>query len=171
MRRTLVRTLFPLLLCALPPAAGFVVWRAIPEKARDFYADHISSMDVVILALGAFLFVLQMLLSWQALHWRGTRFDERPDPWLNRLGQAAEWFPLLGLIGTVAAILQTFSSIEGRVPQERIIQLYAPAITATGSGLFMALFNIIPLWVVMMGRDLILAAGGGERPVPKEVTS
>jgi hypothetical protein len=79
-RRTLVRTLFPLLLCALSPAAGFVVWRAIPEKAWEFYAAHISSMDAVILGLGGFLFALQMLLSWQALHWRGTRFDERPDP-------------------------------------------------------------------------------------------
>jgi biopolymer transport protein ExbB/TolQ len=113
---------------------------------------------------------MQMALSWKALHWRGTRFDERFDSWLNRLGQAAEWFPLLGLLGTVAAILQTFSSPEiaaGARP-EKIIFLYAPAITATGSGLFMALFNIVPLWVVMMGRDLILAAGGGERPLPEE---
>ena len=52
------------------------------------------------------------------------------------LAQAAEWFPLLGLIGTVAAILQTFSSItpgSQPTPQD-IIKKYAPAITATGSG-------------------------------------
>jgi hypothetical protein len=153
----------------VPPAAGFVVWRAIPRPAWEFYVEKLSSMDAVILVFGFSLFLLQMMLSWKALHWRGTRFDERFDSWLNRLGQAAEWFPLLGLLGTVAAILQTFSSITGRVPPEEIIQKYAPAITATGSGLFMALFNIIPLWVVMMGRDLILAAGGGERPASEEV--
>jgi hypothetical protein len=34
-------------------------------------------------------------------------------------------------------------------------------ITATGSGLFMALFNIMPAWVVLIGRGLILALGGG----------
>ena len=34
-------------------------------------------------------------------------------------------------------------------------------ITATGSGLFMALVNILPSWVVLLGRDLILALSGG----------
>lgn len=38
-----------------------------------------------------------------------------------------------------------------------IIQRYAPAITATGSGLFMALLNILPTWVVTAGRQLILS--------------
>ena len=30
-----------------------------------------------------------------------------------------------------------------------------PALTATGCGLFMALINILPLWITMIGRDLI----------------
>src|SRR5262245_14158064 len=122
-------------------------------------------MDVLILSLGAGLFVAQMLLSWRALHWRGTSFDERPDPWLSNLAQASEWFPLLGLLGTVAAILQTFSQITIFTPQE-IIKSYAPAITATGSGLFMALINILPSWLVPVGRDLIRALGGADTPVP-----
>jgi hypothetical protein len=71
---------------------------------------------------------------------------------------------LLGLLGTVAGILQTFSSIQGPTPPERIIMLYAPAITATGSGLFMALINILPTWVVLLGRDLIRALGGEAEP-------
>src|SRR5262249_18660293 len=77
-----------------------------------------------------------------------------------------EWFPLLGLIGTVAGILQTFSSIEGPMPPEQIIRNYAPAITATGSGLFMALINILPTWVVMVGRDLIRTLGGDAPAAP-----
>jgi hypothetical protein len=170
-RRTLVRSVFPLILCLIPPACAFVVWQAIPERAWTFYAQHISPMDVLILSLGGAMFTLQMILSWQALGWRQTGFDERPDPWLNRLGQAAEWFPLLGLLGTVTAILQTFSEFKNPQEPHKIIELYAPAITATGSGLFMALFNIIPLWVVLMGRDLILLAGGGSPPVSKEVAS
>ena len=87
----------------------------------------------------------------------------RTDPWLSRLAQSSEWFPLLGLIGTVAGILQTFSNISGETSQVRIIQLYAPAITATGSGLFMALINILPAWVVLIGRGLILSLGGEEK--------
>src|SRR5262245_35761307 len=111
-RRTLVRSVFPLILCLIPPACAFVVWQAIPERAWNFYLQHISPMDMLILGLGGSMFVLQMLLSWQALGWRETGFDERPDPWLNRFGQAAEWFPLLGLLGTVTAILQTFSEFK-----------------------------------------------------------
>jgi hypothetical protein len=62
----------------------------------------------------------------------------------------------------VAGILQTFSSITGPVEPARVISLYAPAITATGSGLFMALINILPTWIVLFGRETILALGGGE---------
>jgi biopolymer transport protein ExbB/TolQ len=112
---------------------------------------------------------VQILLNWRALHWRGRGFDERPDRWLSNLAQAAEWFPMLGLIGTVAGILQTFSHITGRVPQEEIVRQYAPAITATGSGLFMALLNIFPTWVVLIGRELILALSGGESSASGEV--
>src|SRR5262249_59836134 len=92
----------------------------------------------------------------------GGGVEERRDSWLSSLARAAEWFPLLGLIGTVAGILQTFSQVKEATPPGRIIQLYAPAITATGSGLLMALINILPTWVVLVGRDLIQALGGGE---------
>jgi len=170
-RRFLIQALFPLILCALPPAGAFVVWRAIPETAWEFYREHLSPMDTLILGLGGAQFALQILLAWLALRWRDTSFDERPDSWLTHLGQAAEWFPLLGLLGTVAAILQTFSSITGPTPPHKIIEMYAPAITATGSGLFMALFNIVPLWMVLVGRDLIRLAGGAEQPAAKEVPS
>ena len=86
----------------------------------------------------------------------------KADRWLTHLSQAAEWFPLLGLIGTVAAILQTFSSITpgaNPTPQD-IIRKYAPAITATGGGLYMAFINILPIWIVAVGRDLIRALAG-----------
>src|SRR5207249_5668217 len=119
-----------------------------------------SPMDWLILALGALLFLLQTVLAWQALRWRGEAFDDRPDRWLNALAQAAEWFPLLGLLGTVAAILQTFSSIHGSITPQEIIRKYAPAITATGSGLFMALMNILPTWIVSTGRDAIRSLAG-----------
>jgi hypothetical protein len=148
--------------------AGVLIVLALPGLARQYYLHQVfvqkSPMDWLILALGAVLFLFQMTLTWRALQWRGTRFDERPDRWLSNLAQAAEWFPLLGLLGTVAGILQTFSSITGQVAPELIIKLYAPAITATGSGLFMALINILPTWVVVVGRELILTLGGGPAP-------
>jgi hypothetical protein len=163
-RRRLIQFVLPLVFCVVPLLAATVIAVSLPPLARDFYVSRLGPFDGLILGLGGFLFFLQMLLTWRALQWRGSGFDERPDRWLSNLAQAAEWFPLLGLLGTVAGILQTFSQIEGPTAQARIIQLYAPALTATGSGLFMALINILPTWVVLLGRDLIRTLGGEAAP-------
>ena len=164
MRSLLIRTMLPFIFCLVPVLAGLLVAVAVPADAQLFYLKHLSTMDWLILTLGVVLFALQTLLAWRALRWRGTNFDEKGDRWLTNLAQAAEWFPLLGLLGTVAGILQTFSAISGPVEPARVIALYAPAITATGSGLFMALLNILPTWMVMFGRDVLLALGGGDAP-------
>jgi hypothetical protein len=170
-RRALIQVVLPVVFVLVPPLVGAVVAVAIPNAAmRDYLTRiHNSPIDWVILGFGAVLFALQTGLSWRALQWQGEGFDERPDRWLSNLAQAAEWFPLMGLLGTVAAILQTFSSITGTVTPQEIISKYAPAITATGSGLFMALVNILPTWVVGVGRDVILALGGG--PPSSDATS
>jgi hypothetical protein len=171
LRRNLIQAVLPLLFCVMPPLAGVLIAVALPTVARNFYLTHLTPLDLLILALGGILFVLQMLLAFIALQWRGPGFNERPDNWLTHLAQAAEWFPLLGLLGTVAGILQTFSSMgtSSSTPQE-IIRLYAPAITATGSGLFMALINILPTWLVLVGRDLIRTLGG-DAPQEPEATA
>ncbi len=173
MRRALIRRLLPFCFCLVPLLAALLVAAAVPPLAQNFYVQQIrhSPMDWLILGLGSTLFLVQLLLSWRALQWRGTGFDERPDRWLSNLAQAAEWFPMLGLIGTVAGIMQTFGSISGAMTPQEIIAKYAPAITATGSGLFMALFNILPAWVVLLGRDLILALSGGDVTAVREKTA
>jgi hypothetical protein len=169
-RRRLIRFLLPLVFCVLPVLAAVLIIVSLPADARDFYFQRISGqnagIDHLILGLGCTLFLVQMVFTWRALRWRGTGFDERPDRWLSNLAQAAEWFPLLGLLGTVAGIMDTFYSIKGPTEQHVIINKYAPAITATGSGLFMALLNILPTWIVMIGRDLILTLGGDAPAAP-----
>jgi hypothetical protein len=159
MRRLWIHHLLPLLFVILPALGAALIFAALPEDARRDYLARVahSPIDWVILALGTVLYLSQTLLAWYALKWRNGDFDTRPDKWLSHLAQGAEWFPLLGLIGTVAAILQTFGSItpgSNPTPQD-IIRRYAPAITATGSGLFMALLNILPVWVANLGRDII----------------
>lgn len=172
MRRLLIQTILPTFFCLVPLVGAVLVVLAVPPEAMTDYFIRVQSnrIDWLILSLGTVLFATQIFLAWRALRWRGEDFDERPDRWLTHLASAAEWFPLLGLIGTVAAILQTFSSIgaPGATPEEtmprEIIRRYAPAITATGSGLFMALMNILPTWVVLLGRDLIRSLAGGPAP-------
>jgi MotA/TolQ/ExbB proton channel family len=172
-RRLLIQLVLPTVFCLVPVAGAVLVIMAVPGEAMRDYLTRVrhSPIDWLILGLGTVLFVTQILLAWRALRWRGEDFDERSDRWLTHLATAAEWFPLLGLIGTVAAILQTFSSLgdptagpEATSPQA-IIRNYAPAITATGSGLFMALMNILPTWIVLIGRDMIRSLAGG--PAPK----
>jgi MotA/TolQ/ExbB proton channel family len=164
-RRILIQHLLPAVLCVIPLLAAALVIAAAPSAALSFYLQRVSDsrVDWLILGLGTIIFVIQVMLSWRCLQWRGTGFNERPDRWLTHLAQAAEWFPLLGLIGTVTGILETFHELgsKPRVETREIIRLYAPAITATGSGLFMALINIFPSWVVLMGRDLIVSLSGG----------
>ncbi|MFN4258458.1 MAG: MotA/TolQ/ExbB proton channel family protein [Gemmataceae bacterium] len=168
MRRRLIQSVLPVLLCVLPVLAALLVAVSIPVAARVFYLDHLSTMDYLILGLGMPIFLVQVLLSWRALQWRDTAFDERPDRWLSSLAQAAEWFPLLGLLGTVAGILQTFGGFRSETSPEKIIVLFAPAITATGSGLLMALLNIFPTWMVVIGREAILTLSGSSNPVSKD---
>jgi hypothetical protein len=168
-RRAVIQVVLPTLFCALPILAACLIAVAIPTAAQQFYLSHLSPIDWLILSLGAALFCAQMIGTWRALRWRSESFDERPDRLLSNLAQAAEWFPLLGLLGTVAGILQTFSAINGPVEPARIVNLYAPAITATGSGLFMALINILPTWIVLFGREVILGLGGGDPEASAEV--
>jgi hypothetical protein len=171
-RRLWIDTLLPLVFCALPAATAGVTFAAVPPTARGQYLDRLphSPIDWIILALGGLLFVAQTWLAWRAMRWQdaSNNFDESVDDWLTHTGRAAEWFPLLGLIGTVAAILETFSSFGADTKPEatEIIRMYGPAITATGSGLFMAFLNILPGWVVIAGRKLIRSLGGRPAPPP-----
>ena len=164
MRRLWIHNVLPGAFAAIPVLAAALLYFAVPSDARRDYLARVetSPIDWIILGLGFTLFGVQIMLAWRALRWQQTDFDVKADRWLGHLSQAAEWFPLLGLIGTVAAILQTFSSITPGVnptPQD-IIRKYAPAITATGGGLYMAFINILPVWVVAVGRDLIRALAG-----------
>jgi hypothetical protein len=167
-RQFFIQLVLPAFFCLLPILAAGLVGACVPRDAMIFFWNHIGPMEWLILGMGGLLFLLQTPMCWRALRWRGTGFDQRSDRWVTNLSQAAEWFPMLGLIGTVAGILQTFSAIHGAMTPAMIIEKYAPAITATGSGLFMALINIMPPWMVILGRDLIVSLAGAEPQPPGE---
>ena len=83
MRRFVIQTVLPAVFCLMPPLAAVLVALAIPSKARAYYLGRLekadSGIDWLILGLGVTLFLLQMLLAWRALQWRGRSFDQRPD--------------------------------------------------------------------------------------------
>lgn len=168
MRVWLIRSVLPLVLTLMPVALGLVLVLSVPEAARGFYFNYlrVSQLDWVILALGLTFWCSQLWWTRKALQWQSQSFDERYDTWLQGMYQAAEWFPLLGLFGTVAAVLQTFGTVSLResVSQRDIIAMYAPALTTTASGLLMAFLNILPAWLVKQGRRLILSLAMPPRP-------
>ena len=148
MRPFLIKIVLPFLFCLIPPLAGAVIAVAVPEAARRDYLDRIqhSPMDWLILGLGLVLFVTQILLARQALTWRGDSFDERPDRWLSNLAQAAEWFPLLGLLGTVFGIIRAFSDIataETTGRTEMLSHGISEALYCTAFGLSVAIPAVI----------------------------
>jgi len=163
-RKLIIQTILPLVFAVLPLLGATLILLTLPERGSRFYFSHLTPLDYVIISLGGGLFLIQTWLAFHAMRWQTDDFADWPDVWLSRLSQSSEWFPLLGLIGTVGAILQTFSNISetGGATPDRIIGLYAPALTATGSGLFMALVNILPGWMVLIGRGLIESLGGRE---------
>jgi len=171
-RSFVIRQLLPTLLCLLPVAAGALIVVAVPERAMAFYLESIAAsyLDWVILALGGAFFLAQLLLAWRALRWQARNFDERGDALLQRLYQAADWFPLLGLFGTLVGILQTFAeiSVQESVSQREIVSLYAPSLTTAASGLLMAFVNIVPLWLVSVGRGMILSLAAPPSAVGRE---
>jgi hypothetical protein len=166
-RTLLIRGILPIAFCFVPFLALALIVLCIPRVAIIFFAEHFGMMELLILGGGVLLFLVQMMLAWLALFYRGTPSEAALDRWLTHLAQAAEWFPMLGLIGTVAGILEAFATHTGSAIQPRVI---APAITATGAGLLMALINIFPSYIVILGGDLIMMLSGRKAKPAEEAS-
>src|SRR5260370_26358366 len=109
MRRAFIQRVLPFAFCLIPLLAAPLIALATPKKALGFYLEHIreSRIDWIILSLGLVLFCIQLLLSWRALQWRATAFDERDARLLLHLSPAAGWFSMLGPVCTLGGILHT----------------------------------------------------------------
>src|SRR3954464_3531231 len=57
-RRRLIQIILPFLLCSLPVLAAAAVGSAIQAPAREFYLEHLTWMDVLILTIGTVLFLM-----------------------------------------------------------------------------------------------------------------
>ena len=152
MRRHVIRFLLPVVFCLLPPLAAALIAASMPPSARDFYLDKHSPLDGLMLALGLTLFVFQIALCWQALQWSGTRFNVWPDALADQPRPGGRVVPAARPHrhrGRHHADLRHLRQHQRRRHPAEIIFKYAPAITATCTGLFMALINILPTWIVL----------------------
>lgn len=168
MRKLLVRGILPLLFAVLPITATLGLVASLPAEARDFFTLHMTRLDWIILGAGGFLLVWQTLTLWAGLAtYSGA--DEPNLVWLRQLSNAVEWFPLLGLLGTVISILQTLGNLAPGTPIDEVIRNYSPALTATASGLVAAIANLFPLWVGNLGLLLLERIAEGPLPAPLPV--
>ncbi len=166
MNAFLVRGVLPLIFAAAPLVLTLGLLGAIPADAREFFWLHMTRIDWIILAAGSDLLVWQTLALWIGLATASGSGNGTDLAWLRQLSAAVEWFPLMGLLGTVISILQTLANLAPGTPVDEVIKNYSPALTATGSGLVAALSNLFPLWMGNLGLLLIQPMANGPEANP-----
>lgn len=117
----------------------------------EYYWQAFGPLDRFIWLVGVLLVLFHIgSLGWYVYrHWWRLHPIENFDTWRATLLSFAEILPLLGLLGTVIALLNTFYGLtsygqEGaEVPDVgQIVTTLAPALTTTISGLIWSVFNI-----------------------------
>jgi hypothetical protein len=111
------------------------------------YREHLSAYDWFILFLGVSLLLSQAIVCLWA---RASLLRPKGElPFLKEMSlklferfcaSVVELFTLLGLLGTVFSLLFTFTQMQEGEPGE-ILRSFAPAFTATISGLVCAIAN------------------------------
>jgi biopolymer transport protein ExbB/TolQ len=104
-----------------------------------------NGFDLLILSLGALLVVLHAI-AFLGRWLRRKMFVQRLEYYQSLLLLFTELLPILGLLGTMLALMHTFEGIgdapEGKPEIAAMIQRFAPALTTTISGLIMVLPNL-----------------------------
>lgn len=117
------------------------MWHAYWDTVRQ------SRLDWFILGLGAALVIAH--LYGMAMHYRGKQvfFVQDLDRYRTVLLSFTELLPVLGLLGTVLALMFTFKTFETSVEEtpdlSLMIQAFAPALSTTISGLLMIGPNLV----------------------------
>lgn len=121
------------------------------------YGAYLNGMDYTIILIGIAmgLFQLSLYVAYKLSTSKGFEdtcvksfADQFPAPiWLKFCSGVFEIFPLMGLLGTVAGLLNTFDSlgvsIEGEIEIMGMLKNFAPAMTSTVSGILALLGNMI----------------------------
>lgn len=118
------------------------MWDAYWETVRD------SGIDWIILLLGGSLIlahVIGLLMRW---HGKKVLFVQHLDRYRTVCLLLTELLPVLGLLGTVLSLMNTFKSFQttptGEAPDlATMIRTFAPALSTTISGLLLIGPNLV----------------------------
>ena len=115
----------------------------------DAYLDVVadSPFDKAILSLGFLLLLAQFFGLYMRCRGKSVFFVQRLYRYQNVCLQLTELLPLLGIMGTVIGLLNTFASFGvtngGQPDVPKLVATFAPAMSTTLSGLFAALLNLL----------------------------
>lgn len=107
--------------------------------------EYKGLLDWILVGWGCGLVIVQLRV---ALHVRRSKRtlsgnEEKLVLLVNRVSVLSiDIFPMLGLLGTVVALLNTFAGIRGQTISTNVIATFAPGLTTTVSGLGAALVNL-----------------------------
>lgn len=114
------------------------------------YLTNLTLLDAFILLLGGAVAIVSVYgartLGNHGANERPREHRERREHWLSTLRIASvitDILPLLGLLGTALAILDTFMNLGGGIQSTEIVAKFAPGLTTTVSGLSMAILNTV----------------------------
>ena len=118
------------------------------REAFSYYLHHMTELDYIIIGVGLVIFVLIVVSAW-LMPWKSKKdffrnYKTRKRT-LNLLSSTTQLLPLLGLLGTVMAMLGTFSGIgtSGKqIDPTKVVSDFAPALTTTATGIMCLLFNL-----------------------------
>lgn len=114
------------------------------------YLTHLGLLDVFIILLGLSIGIFAIHGTWH-LGRQGNALSPKERVllqarWaslLRTLSVLTDILPLLGLLGTAFAILNTFLGLGGSINSADIIANFAPGLTTTISGIGFAIINTI----------------------------
>ena len=109
------------------------------------YLEYLSWYDRIILTLGG-MAILTQVVFYAMYVLKIAGFDRAVMKWLDWLSMFFELFPLLGLLGTVFGLLNTFKNVklnsETGLDIGNMLGDFAPALTSTVSGIIALMFNL-----------------------------
>lgn len=124
---------------------SLLVARATLIEQFTTWGARLSDLDAIIIAFGSILAVLHLGVLGSAVLVRRPRMHAGLIRTLHIGGFGAELLPLLGILGTVLALLMTLTNI-GTATVFDIKQVaadFAPALSTTVSGISFAVINLV----------------------------